>query len=101
MKIFTCMLLILSVLFASCDTNNSQKATEEVKNSVKSESIKSEDVNSEAIEVEDAKPKAVKHKCNVYTEDEIKAMKSSDFAFGHKEMIEEAIELILVDREEL
>ena len=38
---------------------------------------------------------------NLYTEDEIKAMKSSDFAFGHKEMIEEAIELILVDREEL
>ena len=37
----------------------------------------------------------------LYTEDEIKAMKSSDFAFGHKEMIEEAIELILVDREEL
>lgn len=38
---------------------------------------------------------------NLYTEDEIKALKSSDFAFGHKEMIEEAIELILVDREEL
>ena len=37
----------------------------------------------------------------LYTEDEIRAMKSSDFAFGHKEMIEEAIELILVDSEEL
>lgn len=72
MKIFTCVLLILSVLFASCDTNNSQKATEEVKNSVKSESIKSEDVTSEAIEVEDAKPKVVKPKCNVYTEDDFR-----------------------------
>ena len=37
----------------------------------------------------------------LYTEDEIKAMKSSDFAFGHKEMIEVVIDFIFVDREEL
>ena len=29
MKIFTCMLLVLSVLFASCDTNN-QKTNDEI-----------------------------------------------------------------------
>ena len=66
MKTFTCMLLVLSVLFASCDTNT-QKATEEAKHSSEYEVKKSK-----AIKHEDAKPKEVKPKCNVYTEDDFR-----------------------------
>ena len=71
MKIFTFMLLVLSVLFASCDTNT-HKATEEAKYSSESEDIKSEVVKYESIKHEDAKPKVVKPKCNVYTEDDFR-----------------------------
>lgn len=76
MKIFTCMLLVLCVLFASCDINT-HKSTEEIKDSVNLDTIKSKDtksevVKSESIKHEDAKPKAVKHKCNVYTEDDFR-----------------------------
>ena len=47
MKIFTCTLLVLSVLFASCDTNT-QKATEEAKYSAEYEVKKSEAIKHEA-----------------------------------------------------
>ena len=42
MKIFTCMLLVLCFLFASCDINT-HKSTEEIKDSVNLDTIKSKD----------------------------------------------------------
>ena len=97
MKIFTCMLLVLSVLFASCGTNT-QKANEEIKDSVKSDTVKSEDIKSEVIKresinVEDAKPKVVKPKCNVYTEDDF----SKEFTclfFEHRDYYDEYVKQI-------
>ena len=68
MKIFISALFILSVLLVSCDTNT-QKVSEKVKDSAASEVTKSE-AKSEAINAEDTKPKEVKPKCNVYTEDD-------------------------------
>ena len=68
MKIFISALFILSVLLVSCDTNT-QKVSEKVKDSAASEVTKSE-AKSESINAEDTKPKEVKPKCNVYTEDD-------------------------------
>ena len=97
MKIFTCMLLVLSVLLASCDTNT-QKATKEIKDSVKLETIKSEDiksevVKSESIKHEDAKPKEVKPKCNVYTEDDFRE-KFTCLFFEHHDYYDEYVKQI-------
>lgn len=75
MKIFISTLLMLSMLFISCDTNT-QKANDEMAKSnpfykealgvVKARN----EAKSEAIKIEGAKHSEVKPKCNVYNEDD-------------------------------
>ncbi len=77
MKIFINILLVLQMLFVSCDTNT-QNANDEIAKSnpfykEALEVVKSRnETKSEAVNVEDTKPKEVKPKCNVYTEDDFR-----------------------------
>ena len=75
MKIFISVLLILSVLFVSCDTNRSAdelaKSNPFYKEALEVVKAKNE-TKSEAVNVEDTKSKVVTPKCNVYTEDDFR-----------------------------